>query len=136
VRPSNLDIVRSIYLDWERGDFASVEWADPEIEFVIVDGPAPGGWTGLEGMAKGWRGFLDAWEEFRSLAEDYRELDENRVAAFVQLSGRGRGSELELGQMRTTSLALFELAGGKVVRLALYWDRERALDELGLSAEG
>jgi hypothetical protein len=42
----NLDLVRSICAAWERGNYSSVEWAHPEIEFVLADLPASGSSTG------------------------------------------------------------------------------------------
>jgi hypothetical protein len=71
----NLDLVRSIYADWERGDFNSTDWAHSEIEYVHVDGPSPGRWTGLAGLAEGASTWINAWEGFRIEAEDFRELD-------------------------------------------------------------
>jgi hypothetical protein len=62
---ANLDLVRSIYDDWERGDFSSSDWADPEIEYVRPEGPALGSWTGLAGMAEAVHGWLTAWEDCR-----------------------------------------------------------------------
>jgi ketosteroid isomerase-like protein len=131
----NLDLVRSIYAAWERGDFSSVEWAHPEIEYATVDGPSPGSWRGLAGMADGYRAWLSAWEEYRAEAEEYRELDGERVLVLDRYSGHGKTSGLEIGQLRAEGAALFHLRDGKVRRLVIYWDRDRALADLGLAPD-
>lgn len=82
VASANLDLVRSIYANWERGDFSSAEWAHP--------------------------------------VHSYHH-------------GRGKTSGLELGQMRSEGTTLFHVRGGKVTKLVMYVDRERALADLGLA---
>jgi ketosteroid isomerase-like protein len=129
---ANLDLVRSIYADWERGDFGSVDWAHPEIEYVHVDGPAPGSWRGFAEVAEAWRGFLSAWEELSVAAEEYLELDDERVLVLSHFSARGKTSGLEARDLGTREANLFQLRDGKVTRLVLYWDRERAFADLGL----
>src|SRR6476620_8024094 len=96
----NLDLVRSLYAAWERGDFSSVDWADADIEFVIADGPSPGRWTGLAGLAAGMREVLSPWRDFRANVDAYRELDEQGVLALVHADARGKTSGSELGQMQ------------------------------------
>ena len=61
----NLDLVRSIYADWERGDWSSATWAHPDIEYVMVDEPGSHVYVGLAEMARAWRSFLSAWEDYR-----------------------------------------------------------------------
>jgi ketosteroid isomerase-like protein len=131
----NLDHVRSICAAWERGDFSSVEWAHPGIEFVIPDGPAPGSWKGLAGMAEGFRDFLSAWEGYGGEIDDYRELDGGRVLVLAHRSGRGKTSGLELEQMSAKGAVLFHLRDGQVTRLVHYLDREGALADVGLPSE-
>jgi hypothetical protein len=102
----NVELVQSLYAAWEHGDFGSTRWAHPQIEFVIADGPTPGSWTGVAGMAEGYRGFLGAWEESHVAADEYRELDDDRVLAFTHYTGRGKQSGLEVGCARR-GLAFF-----------------------------
>jgi ketosteroid isomerase-like protein len=130
----NVALVRSIYAAWERGDFSSAEWAHPEIEFAIAEGPDPIRRTGVAGMAEGYRtAWLSAWEEFRVEPEEYRELDDERVLVLSHFSGRGKTSGLDVGQMGTKSAELFHVRGGKVTRLVLWAGREHAFADLGLS---
>jgi ketosteroid isomerase-like protein len=126
----NLDLVRSIYADWEPGDHSSAEWADPEVELVIVDGPNPGTWTGLAAVAKAWREFISGFEEVRTLADEYRLLDDERVLVATQFSARGGGSGLAL---TGKGAILFHVREGKVTRIARYWEPDRALSDLGLA---
>jgi ketosteroid isomerase-like protein len=130
---ANVELVRSINAAWERGEYGSVDWAHPEIEFVIADLPGSGSWTGVAGMAEGWRDFLSAWEEHRVEAVEYRELDEERVLVLGHFSARGKTSGLEVGQMRTKGANVFHVRDGLVTRLVIYFDRDHALTDLGLA---
>jgi ketosteroid isomerase-like protein len=131
----NVEIVRTIYAGWERGDFSWVGWAHPEIEYVIVEGPAPGSWRGLAGLEEGGLGILSAWDGLRVEAEEYRQLEDERVLVLTRLSGRGKTSGIELGQMRSNGADVLQIRGGKVIRFLLYWNRDRALTDLRLSEQ-
>jgi ketosteroid isomerase-like protein len=128
----NLDLLRSIFAAWERGDWSSAAWAGPEIEYVIADGPDPVSATGLEGMAAAWRRVMSGWEELRAEADEYRCLDDERVLVLFRRGGRGKRSGLELGEMQSKGAVLFDVHDGKVTTLVWYWDRDRALADLGL----
>jgi ketosteroid isomerase-like protein len=135
---ANLDLVRSIFAAWERGEYGSVDWAHPEIEFVVADGPAPGSSHGLAGMAEAYRRFLGTWEGFRTEPEEYREIDGERILVYVHDRGRGKTSGMEIGEVMGAQdgAILFVVRDAKVVRLVNYWDRTRALADLGRPAPG
>ena len=129
----NLDLVRSILTAWESGDLNSADWADPNIEYVIADGPAPGGWKGLVGMAEGARANVETWEDLRFELAEYRELDGERVLVLHNYRGRGKTSGVDLGTVRAEGAQLFHIRDRKVTRLIHYWDREHVFADLGLA---
>ncbi len=133
---ANLELVQSVCSAWERGEYRSNEWADADIDFQVADGPSPGSWKGLAGMAEGWRAWLSGWEEFRQEVERYRELDGERVLVLFRFGGRAKTSGLDLEKMDGSGAGLFHVRGGKVTRFVAYHDPEAALAELGLEREG
>jgi ketosteroid isomerase-like protein len=128
--------LRSIYAGWERGDFSHGEWADPEIEWVLVEAPSPGTWHGLAGMAEGFRTWFSSSEDVHVYADKFRELDDERVAVLVHSTGRGKASGLEYPPELTRTAHLFHVRGGKVIKFVFYSDRDRALADLGLTPGG
>ena len=127
----NVALVRSIFAAWERGDYSSAAWAHPKIEFVIADGPAPGSWTGLVGIADGMREILSAYDNYRIMVEQYRELDDEHVLVVARRSGRGKTSRMEIEQLGRGAV-LFQVSDGKVDRLVAYFDCQHAFADLGL----
>ena len=128
---ANLDLVRSIYADWERGDFSSADWADPEIEWTAIGGPEPSNGRGLAAFAATWRDFLAAWGDYRVTADECRKLDADRVLVLLTAHARGRASGL-VAEGGTKGANMFYVRDGKVTKLVIYWDRDRALADLRL----
>lgn len=134
---ANLDLVRSILADWERGDFSSVDWADANIVFEGSTADLATRVTGVAAMAKAWGEYLRAWNDFSvAEVEEYRELDHERVLVLHSFTGRGKVSGLEVGQTRPRGAMLFHMRDAKVSRLRLFsYERDRELAQLGLTSE-
>jgi ketosteroid isomerase-like protein len=135
VASANVELVHSVFVAWEHGDFSSADWADPDIEYVFADGPSPGSWEGLAEMAEAWREWLSAWDGFRAEADDYKVLDDERVLVLNSFGGRGKTSGVGVGPLMTKGASVFHIRNAKVTRLVLYWDRTRALADLDLVPE-
>lgn len=126
----NVELVRSIYADWERGDYSRADWADGELELVVPDGPEPDRWKGLAAAREVWLAYLRTWDELRSEAVELRELDGGRVLVLAHNRGIGRASGVELAPIGQVA-NVFHIRDGKVTRIDLYFSREQALADCG-----
>ena len=129
----NVEIVRQIYAEWQRGNMkAGVERFDPEIVFesfmpdaserIVANGPAE-----VEAFM---REFLRDWRDYRMIGDEYRKVGATRV--FV--SGRQAAIGRESGAtVEDTLFSVWTFRDGKVVHLIFERDRQRALEAAGLS---
>jgi len=127
----NLDVVRSIYAGWGKGDFSRSDWAHPDIEFGYVGGPEPAASTGIGAMNAVWSEWLRDWVGFRAEPVEYRVLEPDRILVLVRNRGRGRLSGVEFEERSVGNY--FELDSGLVTKLVVYLDGARALADLGLA---
>jgi ketosteroid isomerase-like protein len=132
----NLDLVRSIYADWDHGDFSLVdresEWREifePDFEWHTRDDlPDAGVRKGHEGAAR----LRDEWVE--AFDDMHVELDElidagDDVIAVTRLCGRLRGSGHQLDIQETQ---VWHAQDGRVTEVRAYLTRSEALRAAGL----
>ena len=130
---ANLDLVRSIYADWEHGDFSSLKWADPKIEYTVVGGPMAGSWIGVAAMTDITREHISALEGFHIAVDECRELDGERVLLLWSFRGRAKASGIDAAEIPgATGAYLFDIRRGKVMKLTYYTSCDRAFADLGL----
>jgi ketosteroid isomerase-like protein len=128
----NLDLVRSIFGAWERGDHGSSEWAHPEIEYIWADGLSRGRWKGLEAMAGALgghgsgRGGISAQRRTATACSMTSACWSSTASA-----GAARQMTVGVGDLMTKGASVWSIKGERVTRLVLYWDRDRALADLG-----
>jgi hypothetical protein len=131
---ASLELVRSIYTLWERGDHRY--WADPEIEYVTVGAPDRGGSVGpAVPIAESFREWLGDWSDLKAAADRYLALDRERVLVPYRSETPGPTSGPNQAPARAQGATLFQVRASRVTRIVQYYDRERAFADLGISPE-
>ena len=125
----NVELVRRVYEGWARGDFADTEAFDPDIDFEMVDWPHQTRVSGIQQMSDTWRSTLGAFDDFRAVPREYLDCGSN-VLVINQIEASGKESGAEVSAETAT---VWTVESGRVVRLALYWDTDRARKEAGPS---
>ena len=134
----NVEVVRRIYDAVTRRDIAMPfelyaediiwdlsSWRPAELDPKRV-------YTGHEGVREAWRDRLSAWSEVDYEIEELTEVGD-RVLAVIRERDIGRSSGVPI---EATHAAIWTLADGKVTRLQVFDDRQRALEVVGLPRGG
>jgi hypothetical protein len=89
----NIEIVRRIYAEWERGNFeAAMDFLDDDVVFetFMPDASESVVVTGRGSTRAFTRDWLGQWENYRAIGDEFREVDENRVLVLGRQAGTGR----------------------------------------------
>jgi ketosteroid isomerase-like protein len=127
----NVEIVRRVYAEWERGNFWTPQFFDPSVH-VRWANPifARGAETqGIEALTRAVQGFLDAYEDMTATAERLIDTADQVVAVEVW-RGRGRASGIE---MEEPAGSVWTMSGGKATHVVFYGEVSEALEAAGLS---
>jgi ketosteroid isomerase-like protein len=127
----NLEVIRRSVELWNHEDWAALgEVIDPYV--VVVP---PEGWpdgevlTSLQAWIEQSRRLKEPWTTSRMVSDEGREIGDSVV---IRLSWKTTGSGSGIG-VATEFWGVYTLLAGKIIRMAFYFDRSRALEAVGLS---
>lgn len=102
----------------------------PDFEFDATEvAPDAGGQLGFEAALEFLQGYWETFDDFRVEIEAVIYADETRVVTHARDDGRMRGSDSEV---RNYYFQVFTFREGKIVRISIHADKERALEAAGL----
>jgi uncharacterized protein len=133
---ANLELVRSAFDAWNRGDIEEFAGHVAEdVAWLEVSGRPEGGVSerlGRDRMRRSLESLFDAWESYHLEVERIDEVGD-RVVAVVREIALGRASGMEIdgrwGYLITVS-------DGRIVRIEAYRDAAVALKRAGLGESG
>jgi len=122
----NAEVVRRGFEAWNRSDDDALPtYFSRDVEIDASDRVLnPAVYRGLEGARRFRSEISETWGGFRVEIEELRASGDDRVVAFVRVSGEGRASGAAVD---ARSAWLARVAEGKVTHLRLYRDRSEAL---------
>ncbi len=129
----NVDVVRSIYAEWEQGNLAAaLELFDPEIVFesFMPDSSERIVARGRREVEAFTRDFLTETRAYRMIGDEFREVGKDKVlvAGRQATIGRRSGAAVE-----GPAFWLWTFRGDKVTRLLFETDGQKALEAARLS---
>jgi ketosteroid isomerase-like protein len=129
----NLELIRGGYTAWNRGDVdgvaaildEDVEWhGHPRL-------PEPGPYFGRDAVRAWLDDLRGAWEEIEIHPFAFAESGDE-VVALVQISGRGRGSGVEV--QSGIDAHVWRIVGGRATRMR-WLQGDKVAERLGLSPD-
>jgi ketosteroid isomerase-like protein len=122
-------VKRAIAAINERDVDAYLGLCAPDFELINPVAAMEGSYRGEQGVRSFFDGLNEATTEFELEVERLQALDDHRVLGWLTLH-----LETERGFRQTQPLTnLYELDGGKLVRVRVFFDHAKALEAAGLS---
>ena len=103
--------------------------ADYEVD-ATESAPDVGVVRGFDGTQEAFRPYWETFEDFHVEIEEVIHVSERQVVTAVRDGGRMRGSEAEVWNR---FFHVWTFGDGKIVRLSIHTDKNRALEAAGLS---